>query len=286
MVTPSGANIVRELELGMVPANFGSGVTHSRAASPARRPGPSRAPFSLSIAGGEATTSAPPAVSSSRPPLCTSVAATQSVRKLSPASRSSPTLTTGWGRNSADQYDDSCVLVVCDRPSVAAAVADGLSGGKGKRTRGHGLLKSYDCFAFFPPANRRCAIAVTSICGHMLSTDFVPLTESRERDLRTLFSTKTRKVPDAASARLSIKDHLLREAHGRAWLCFWTEPDCEGEAIAFEAFYFVMAMDENEMASMRRGLALTRGRTKRAADRASRGGIVLSGEKAAPSLKR
>ena len=31
-----------------------------------------------------------------------------------------------------------------------------------------------------------------------------------------------------------MREHLLREAHGRGWVCFVTDSDVDGEAIAFE----------------------------------------------------
>ena len=92
----------------------------------------------------------------------------------SPSARAAPNLCASWGRSSNDAYDDTCVLFVADRPAVALTLARAFSGGKQVRTRGHGLLKTHDCFGYFAPAGRRCSFAITSVAGHLLVSDLVP----------------------------------------------------------------------------------------------------------------
>ena len=155
----------------------------------------------------------------------------------SPSARAAPNLCASWGRSSNDAYDDTCVLFVADRPAVALTLARAFSGGKQVRTRGHGLLKTHDCFGYFAPAGRRCSFAITSVAGHLLVSDLVPPPPHEVRSgLRSVFTARTRKVTESLSARLSVHEHLKREAAGRAWLCFWTSTDAEGDAIAFEVF--------------------------------------------------
>lgn len=157
-----------------------------------------------------------------------------------PASRAGTTRGGPTRTGSSDSYDDSCVLLVCEKPLVAQRVAEALSGGKDLRTRGSAPLRTYDCYAYFPPAARRCSIAVTSVCGHLFCTELSPTTAAEARtdpsmgDVHHVFGSRPRKVASATSARLCVREHLQREAHGRAWLCLFLDCDREGEAIGFE----------------------------------------------------
>jgi hypothetical protein len=61
------------------------------------------------------------------------------------------------------------VLVIAEKPSVAKAIANILSGGK-KRTRNNTngnapMCALHDFFAYFPPAKGKCRVTVTSVIG-------------------------------------------------------------------------------------------------------------------------
>ena len=90
---------------------------------------------------------------------------------------------------SADDGPDSRVLCIAEKPSVARAVAEALSGGK-HCTRGsgaHGPLQTHLLYSYFAPARRRCSIAVTSVVGHVFSLDFLAGAEKRG-DLSSIFA--------------------------------------------------------------------------------------------------
>ena len=87
----------------------------------------------------------------------------------------------------ADEHPDARVLFVAEKPSVAAAVADALFGGR-KRVRGQPPLRIHDFYAFFKPASRRCSISVTSVVGHVFGLDF---DGSTGRDIRGLYAPRS-----------------------------------------------------------------------------------------------
>ena len=130
----------------------------------------------------------------------------------------------------ADDHPDARVLFVAEKPSVAAAVADALSGGR-KRVRGQPPLRIHDFYAFFKPAGRRCSISVTSVVGHVFGLDF---DGSTGRDIRGLYGAKVRKIVEETSEKLGVLQHLRDAADGVGWLCLWLDCDREGENICFE----------------------------------------------------
>ena len=134
------------------------------------------------------------------------------------------------GAMQADDHPDARVLFVAEKPSVAAAVADALSGGR-KRVRGQPPLRIHDFYAFFKPAGRRCSISVTSVVGHVFGLDF---DGSTGRDIRGLYGAKVRKIVEETSEKLGVLQHLRDAADGVGWLCLWLDCDREGENICFE----------------------------------------------------
>ena len=146
---------------------------------------------------------------------------------------------------SLDAYDDACCLFIAEKPQTALRLAEALSALEGGRMRARGAepLCTYDVFAYFPPAGRRCNIAITSACGHLYTTE---LTETLSRETRvrglnvhTIFRSKAKRVIGPTSAKLRVREHLQREAHGRAWICLWFDCDREGEAIGFEVLRYL-----------------------------------------------
>ena len=131
-----------------------------------------------------------------------------------------------------DHPPDSCVLFVAEKPSVARALAEVLSGGK-YGSRGARPLETHYLFAYFAPARRRCSIALTSVVGHIFGLDFDGGAEKR-CDISSIFAAKTHKVVEETSAKLGVVKHLQRAAEGCGWLCLWLDGDREGENICFE----------------------------------------------------
>ena len=67
------------------------------------------------------------------------------------------------------------ILCVAEKPSIAKAVAEHLSGGRfNTRNGGSVYNKNYDFdFSFNPPWGD-CAVTVTSVSGHMTGIEFPP----------------------------------------------------------------------------------------------------------------
>ena len=164
---------------------------------------------------------------------------------LSSSSRRSPTPASRFGTtrpgsartgSSAPTYD-GCVLLVAEKPATALRIAEALSRDGTMRTRGTAPLRTHECFAFFPPAGRRCSISVTSTCGHIFTTELQPVPQTHhthKSDHEVVFTSKARKVVAPSSQKLGVKDHLQQEATGRTWLCLFLDCDREGESIGFE----------------------------------------------------
>ena len=107
---------------------------------------------------------------------------------------------------------DSCVLCVAEKPSVARAIAEALSGGK-HCSRGARPLQTHLCFAYFAPARKRCSVAVTSVVGHIYGLDFAGGAEKRG-DIASIFDAKTQKVVEETSSKLGVVNHLRDAAAG------------------------------------------------------------------------
>lgn len=129
------------------------------------------------------------------------------------------------------------MLLVAEKPATALRIAEALSRDGTMRTRGTAPLRTHECFAFFPPAGRRCSISVTSTCGHIFTTELQPVPQTHhthKSDHEVVFTSKARKVVAPSSQKLGVKDHLQQEATGRTWLCLFLDCDREGESIGFE----------------------------------------------------
>ena len=132
----------------------------------------------------------------------------------------------------ADDEEVGRVLCIAEKPSVARAVAEALSGGK-HCTRGARPLQTHTLHTYFPPAKRLCHVAVTSVLGHVFSLDFRGGAE-RRGDVSSIFAADTHKLPADASESLDVVRHLRQQAAGCGWLCLFLDCDREGENICFE----------------------------------------------------
>jgi len=126
------------------------------------------------------------------------------------------------------------ILCVAEKPSVAVSVASVLSGGR-HTTRSQ---QSVDTHEFEAPflGRGRALFLVTSVRGHLFSTDFEEQYQSWDLDPARLFDAPTRKVPTSAA----VVAHLQREARGCGQLVLFMDSDREGEHICFEVMHVVL----------------------------------------------
>ena len=142
------------------------------------------------------------------------------------------------------------VLVVAEKPSVAKLIAQGLSNSGAMRTRhnpnGHApMCKWHEIVTYFPPIQDVASIVITSVLGHLMSTDFVGKTDSQRPS--SLFTTRVTKVIESTTKELGIVENLLdaaggivdeddpgREAPKADFLYLWLDCDREGENICTE----------------------------------------------------
>ena len=142
------------------------------------------------------------------------------------------------------------VLMVAEKPSIAKAIADALSGPMGPRQR-RGISRALPVYEFtsqdFAPAaddplNRsggsRVLCTVTSVVGHIFSLGFAEETApdgSRKRlDPVEYFSVPVVKQEETTTGKLRVIDHLRALAAECDHLVLWLDCDAEGENIAFE----------------------------------------------------
>ncbi|KAI5070985.1 hypothetical protein GOP47_0013236 [Adiantum capillus-veneris] len=124
------------------------------------------------------------------------------------------------------------VLNVAEKPSVARAVSEILSGGTMRSREGRSVYNKIFEFEY-TIAGQRCFMSVTSVTGHLMELEF----EERYRkwhscDPAELYHAPVRKhVP---SDKLPLQRTLQEEARRCSWLILWLDCDREGENIAYE----------------------------------------------------
>lgn len=124
------------------------------------------------------------------------------------------------------------ILCVAEKPSIAKAVSQILSGGRVRiRNTKNKYIKNYD-FTFNFPEVGTCDVTMTAVMGHITSMDF-PLNFSWGKcNPGKLFDAPVVEV-------VSIKDvysNISSEAQLAAKLMIWTDCDREGEFIGYEIF--------------------------------------------------
>lgn len=123
------------------------------------------------------------------------------------------------------------VLHVAEKPSVARAVAETLSGGRGRKLDGTAIpVWEFDAaWAHFGQSRHY----VTSVAGHLKSTDFVkPYDEWSACDPVELFRAPIATFVPPES--ISIAAQLKRFSRLSGVLVLWLDCDREGEGIAYE----------------------------------------------------
>lgn len=120
------------------------------------------------------------------------------------------------------------VLHVAEKPSICTAVARALAGNCDLEQRGRSP-PVYEFEGEFRGAH--CTVRVTSVVGHVFSTDFPSQYQSWETtDPAELFQAP---VLSTAESKGIVK-HLEREGSGVDYLVLWLDCDREGENICFE----------------------------------------------------
>ncbi|KAG5682408.1 hypothetical protein PVAND_011761 [Polypedilum vanderplanki] len=125
-----------------------------------------------------------------------------------------------------------CVLMVAEKPSLAASLANILSNGKAITRKGfNGACSIHEWNGVFRDINVK--FKFTSVCGHVSGLDFVGKYNSWNLcDPVDLFSCGVEKKE--ATPKLKMPQFLASEARGCDFLVLWLDCDKEGENICFE----------------------------------------------------
>lgn len=123
-------------------------------------------------------------------------------------------------------------LMVAEKPSLALSLAKILSDGRCSSRKGfNGACSVHDWTGRFLGESVR--FKMTSVCGHVLTTDFVGVYNSWDRvDPAELFTCPTEKKE--ATPKLQMPKFLQQEGRGCNYLILWLDCDKEGENICFE----------------------------------------------------
>ncbi|KAI9852659.1 MAG: DNA topoisomerase [Thelocarpon superellum] len=127
------------------------------------------------------------------------------------------------------------ILCVAEKPSIAKAVAQHLSGGSFETASitGSPYIKNYSfTFSFGPPWGN-CFVTMTSVIGHLISLDF----ESQYRGWKSCPPGRLFDAPIVASVdadKKSVAANIERQARMAQTLFIWTDCDREGEHIGTE----------------------------------------------------
>ncbi|KAJ8949800.1 hypothetical protein NQ318_000498 [Aromia moschata] len=124
------------------------------------------------------------------------------------------------------------VLMVAEKPSLAASLASILSNGKNSSRKGfNGACSVHEWNGTF--FNSPARFKMTSVCGHVLGVDFISKYNNWDRvDPIELFSCQIEKKE--AMPKLKMPAFLVSEAKGCDNLVLWLDCDKEGENICFE----------------------------------------------------
>lgn len=125
------------------------------------------------------------------------------------------------------------VLCVAEKPSIAKALA-GILGGQevNSRTTANKYTRNYDCRFTFPEWGQ-CSVTVTSVAGHLLSTDFTEqYSKWHSCAPQDLFEAAI--ITEVSSTMKDVHNNIVSEASRAQVLMIWTDCDREGEYIGWE----------------------------------------------------
>ena len=133
------------------------------------------------------------------------------------------------------------ILMVAEKPSIAEAIANALSGPRGPRKR-QGISRALPVYEFttttFEPINKinraptPCVVTVTSVLGHIFSLGFD--SNGPPSNPGDFFHVPVVKQEVPTTSKLRVVEHLRALAAKSDQLVLWLDCDAEGENIAHE----------------------------------------------------
>jgi DNA topoisomerase-3 len=150
----------------------------------------------------------------------------------------------------------AAMMHVAEKPSVAREISN-ILGGKGSRSRA-GASKFNPIHEFeYDLGGAKHTMRVTSVTGHLMSSDFAPGYGWSSCDPFDLFTAPIRKqVPEKNK---DIERNLQQVARLSTWLVLWLDCDREGENIGAEVVEVCMKANPRLQISRARFSSLTRG---------------------------
>ena len=126
------------------------------------------------------------------------------------------------------------VLMIAEKPSIARAISEVLSGGKCKNHKtGRGkCLLTFD--GFFQGAKAR--FTVSAVAGHVYTSDFLRQHNKWDAiDPVELYDVPIVKLD--AMRKMRMPEFIQKLSMGKDILCLWLDCDSEGENICYEVIY-------------------------------------------------
>ncbi|BGP16682.1 DNA topoisomerase [Rhodosporidiobolus nylandii] len=125
-------------------------------------------------------------------------------------------------------------LCVAEKPSIAKAITEILSGGQSTRrpARNPRFISNYDFSYRMGPGPGHVDFTVTAVAGHLSSNDFdEQYRKWHSCDPRDLFDARVRTFIADDPDKKGIEANLIAEARRATHLMIWTDCDREGEFI-------------------------------------------------------
>ena len=128
-------------------------------------------------------------------------------------------------------------LIVAEKPSIAAAIAKAMGGGRDKMFKSATPIHTWSGKFL----GRHCNFKCMGVTGHVMDIDFPYEYRSWENtNPRDLFDAPTRPKP---SNKGKMKNHLEKNGSNCDYLYLWLDCDREGENIAFECIDIIQRVN-------------------------------------------
>ncbi|XP_011298257.1 DNA topoisomerase 3-beta-1 [Fopius arisanus] len=136
-------------------------------------------------------------------------------------------------------------LMVAEKPSLAASLANILSNGKSTCRKGmNGSCSVHEWIGQL--RSETVSFKMTSVCGHVMSLDFISKYNNWDKvDPAELFTCQTEKKE--AVPKLRIPSFLGKEGSHCDYLILWLDCDKEGENICFEVIQAVQQVRSSRL---------------------------------------